>query len=430
MCTSNSSDPKSHDEDERILTELTEALCEAGSIERTGACGWSGNLLADTPIRVKSLRWLAAERSSIATLIAKSPNAMSSNKSLVAALRGRYPQAVASALGPVVDRLDIASFTKHALDNTRQLDERIMLLTILGLHAEALPLLHQLQGQQHGRAKLIVTNNIAYSQAQLPDSDLAGALMMAEEVLEEAKDDTELEAMVRDTIALIQMKRGELDSSKENIDAVLSIMQREGIEHPVGHLHCYQIYKKCGNMKLAEHHLRLACKLIGGPQRLRKTPFPSNVLVSEDEVLEIIDEWITGLSFFSRVYDLLNEQLRPSFRAGPPTREREVADQVETILKSAGLAVDRERGRLTYSLKEYVPDFLLPETSTVIEIKYSGRQDAPKRLIAEINDDKAAYLTHYPRVLFVVYDNGFISDIDQFLLGIEEVGVSVLVVKH
>lgn len=47
-----------------------------------------------------------------------------------------------------------------------------------------------------------------------------------------------------------------------------------------------------------------------------------------------------------------------------------------------------------------------------------------------MNDDKAACLTHYPRVLFVVYDLGFIADVPRFRQGIEAVGVDVRVVKH
>jgi len=372
---------------------------------------------------------VATERSSIAAIISKSPSAASSQKSLVTALQDRYPETIARLLAQVVYRLDLVSASKRATDDSCSLGERVTLLTILGRHIEALPLLYQMQKQESGRTKLITTNNIAYTQALLPESNIREALKTATEVLEKASD-PELEAMVRDTIALIQMKLGQLEQAKKNIKKVVYINSNEGIDHPVVHLHCFQIYSRCGESKLANMHLRRACKLVGGPQRLQAHAFPSNIIVSEDEVVEIIDEWITGLGYFARIYDLLNTELRPAFSTHPPENEKEVSDRIETILRSAGLSIKREQGRFRYSSKEYVPDFVLEDTSTVVEVKYSGTKESPKRLIAEINDDKSAYLTVYPKILFVIYDRGFINDVQQFVQGIEEVGVNVLIVKH
>lgn len=54
-----------------------------------------------------------------------------------------------------------------------------------------------------------------------------------------------------------------------------------------------------------------------------------------------------------------------------------------------------------------------------------------KEIIAEINDDILAYKTKYPNIIFVVYDSGFIRDVDKFKEDIEEAeGVVVNVVKH
>lgn len=420
-------DPKS---DEQLLRDFTKALVEARIVEDTQYEGFTGNVLADIPARAKALRWLAAERSNIAAIIAKSPKTMSSELRLMTALQDRYSTSIASVLARVVDRLDLVSLSKQVLDDALPLDERAMLLMILGRHEEAVRLFRELLNTKRGRSKLVVKNNIAYNEAAMHESGLPEALKTANEVLSEVSDDPELEAMVRDTIALIQMKLGNLDEARKNIKRVVRIHEKARIDHPVVHLHCYQIYSRSGDFRLGDTHLRKACKLVGGPQRLTRSAFPSDIIVSEDEIVEIIDEWIGRLESFPHLYDVVGAQLRPCFKATPPKHEKEIANQIEVILRSAGFAINREQGRISYSLKEYVPDFVLTTTSTVLEVKFCRHRYAPKRLIAEMNDDKAAYLTVYPRILFVVYDLGYITDIRRFVSGIEEVGVHVLVIKQ
>ena len=52
-------------------------------------------------------------------------------------------------------------------------------------------------------------------------------------------------------------------------------------------------------------------------------------------------------------------------------------------------------------------------------------------IIAEINDDILAYKQNYGNVLFVIYDIGFIRDVERFVSSLEETdGILVKVVKH
>jgi hypothetical protein len=52
-------------------------------------------------------------------------------------------------------------------------------------------------------------------------------------------------------------------------------------------------------------------------------------------------------------------------------------------------------------------------------------------VIGEINDDILAYSTKYGNILFVVYDCGFIRDVERFSGHFEaSKGVLVRVVKH
>jgi len=65
------------------------------------------------------------------------------------------------------------------------------------------------------------------------------------------------------------------------------------------------------------------------------------------------------------------------------------------------------------------------------EIKFCNRKEREKEVIAEINDDILAYATKYGNMIFVVYDAGFIRDVERFTTHFENnEGVVVRVVKH
>ena len=65
------------------------------------------------------------------------------------------------------------------------------------------------------------------------------------------------------------------------------------------------------------------------------------------------------------------------------------------------------------------------------EIKLCGRQGREKELIEEINDDILAYQTKYGNLIFLIYDCGFIRDIDRFGCAFEQhQNVILRVVKH
>jgi hypothetical protein len=64
-------------------------------------------------------------------------------------------------------------------------------------------------------------------------------------------------------------------------------------------------------------------------------------------------------------------------------------------------------------------------------VKLSGRAGREKEIIAEMNDDILAYKAKYGNILFVVYDVGFIRDVDRFVSQFEQhEGVLVRVIKH
>jgi len=118
-----------------------------------------------------------------------------------------------------------------------------------------------------------------------------------------------------------------------------------------------------------------------------------------------------------------------------PNQEREVQNAIEQLLIGRGLTkgldYDRETGRVKVSIKEVVPDFILPKLSLAIEVKLAKTETKAKVVVDEINADIQAYGRAYSRLLFIVYDLGTIRDTLEFARGLESAGsVEVIVVKH
>lgn len=118
-----------------------------------------------------------------------------------------------------------------------------------------------------------------------------------------------------------------------------------------------------------------------------------------------------------------------------PDREVEVQNSVEQLLIGRGLEkgidYDREVGRVKVSIKEFVPDFILPKLGLAIEIKLSKNKGKSKAIVDEINADIMAYGKEYSYILFIVYDLGSIRDELEFKNDLEKTeGVSVIIVKH
>lgn len=131
-----------------------------------------------------------------------------------------------------------------------------------------------------------------------------------------------------------------------------------------------------------------------------------------------------------KVINLAERRLRKVIRAAP-TAEKEVQEGFENLLVGAEIDYSREAESFEYSSKSYIPDFTVQKSDLAIEIKLCHRAGREKEIIAEINDDIVAYKTRYGNLMFVVYDCGFIRDIDRFSGHFEmNDNVIVVVVKH
>jgi len=150
------------------------------------------------------------------------------------------------------------------------------------------------------------------------------------------------------------------------------------------------------------------------------------------EIGEVYEGKDTGpeSSAIVKVINLAEHKLRKVVRSKPDI-EKEVQDALEGLLIGADLPYSREADRIEYSSKTYQPDFTMPKLDLAIDVKLCARDGREKELPAEINDDILAYQTKYGNALFIVYDAGFIRDMDRFAGSFEQhQNVVVRVVKH
>lgn len=134
--------------------------------------------------------------------------------------------------------------------------------------------------------------------------------------------------------------------------------------------------------------------------------------------------------------NFIQNSLRPAILRNTPSTELEIQDTIERILigreLQKGIDYDRETGRVKHSMKEFIPDFIFRGLSTALEVKFVGERSRLSKIVDEINADVIAYQKGYKFLIFVVYDLGYISDVEEFRRDIESErgGVSVIIVKQ
>ncbi len=130
------------------------------------------------------------------------------------------------------------------------------------------------------------------------------------------------------------------------------------------------------------------------------------------------------------ILNLVEHKMRKLVR-DKPSNEKTVQDIMENMFIAADVNYSRESDSIEYSSKTYVPDFTVKTADLAIEVKLCGNGAREKAMIAEINDDILAYSTKYGNLLFVVYDCGFIRDVERFAVHFEaSKGVLIRVIKH
>ena len=132
--------------------------------------------------------------------------------------------------------------------------------------------------------------------------------------------------------------------------------------------------------------------------------------------------------------DFIQSRLRSAVFA-VPGKELDVQNVIEQLLIGRGMQkgqdYDREVGRVKISAKEAVPDFIMTRLSLAIEVKLVKSGERVKKVVDEISADIASYSKKYRRLLFLIYDLGFIRDEIEFRQDLDNANnISVLVIKH
>jgi hypothetical protein len=127
----------------------------------------------------------------------------------------------------------------------------------------------------------------------------------------------------------------------------------------------------------------------------------------------------------------IEEKLRFTIRVHP-SKESEIQDAIENLLKIRDYEFEREKVTIPYSTKYYAPDFTFDSLSAAMDVKFCNSTSDQSRIIDEINSDIPAYHSKYANLVFVVYDTGVIRDQIAFRKGIEKnsPGVKVVIIKH
>jgi hypothetical protein len=115
-----------------------------------------------------------------------------------------------------------------------------------------------------------------------------------------------------------------------------------------------------------------------------------------------------------------------------PTDEKQIQDTIEIMLISKGYSYQREKVRIPYSSKEFIPDFTFEDLNALLEVKFCKTDEKEKDLVDEINADIPAYATKYENLTFLVYDMGIIRDTESFSKDIEKNSprIKVLIIKQ
>lgn len=118
-----------------------------------------------------------------------------------------------------------------------------------------------------------------------------------------------------------------------------------------------------------------------------------------------------------------------------PEKEKAIQNAIEQLFVgkgwNKGIDYDRETGKFEFSGREYIPDFIVPKLELCIEVKLL-KENRKSKTIEEISADITAYSKQYKRMLFVVYDMGYIRDEAEFRRDIENAkdNIKLIVIKH
>jgi hypothetical protein len=145
--------------------------------------------------------------------------------------------------------------------------------------------------------------------------------------------------------------------------------------------------------------------------------------------LEVIQK--NSMRILTELEEFLFKNLRKNVITRP-NEEKDIQNIIAIMLNTKGYNYEREKVRISYSAKDFIPDFTFEDLNAVLEVKFCKTDQKEKDLVDEINADILAYATKYENLTFLIYDMGIIRDIEQFSKDIEKNSprIKVLIVKQ
>ena len=130
----------------------------------------------------------------------------------------------------------------------------------------------------------------------------------------------------------------------------------------------------------------------------------------------------------------IEKSLRKIIPSEPkPDKEFEIHDAVEHLLTGTQFegTYSRDNTKHPFSVTSSIPDFVFEEISLALEVKLCKTKKQVKSIVNEISEDITKYKKRYPKIIFLVYDLGFIQDEDLFRHDFEEIeNIKVVIKKH
>lgn len=141
----------------------------------------------------------------------------------------------------------------------------------------------------------------------------------------------------------------------------------------------------------------------------------------------------TQSSGITNLVSSIKEKLRITISTEEcPAKEEFVQWSLNAMLRVLDYNLSWEGESVPFSTKKGIPDFVvsLRNVEVPIEVKLVGNKPRLPEVIEEMAADFTIYRKKYQTVVFVVYDCGFINDVEKFSADFENQGAMVLVIKH
>lgn len=152
---------------------------------------------------------------------------------------------------------------------------------------------------------------------------------------------------------------------------------------------------------------------------------------TKDPIFLTIDSFTTEDVVIDKVKNAIEKGLRKSIGDRKIEKEFEVRDIIDGLLTVAGYDFQKETPENKFSAKRFRPDLTSESLSTVIEVKLIKIKGDVSKSVEGLSADIEPYKSRFKNILFVVYDLGFVNDVDEYCKDFRKIDrVDILLVKR